>query len=210
VLDRAARPYRLALLPVLVPAAASAQSSVHYVALGDSYSAGLGAGSYLAASGSCDRSRNAYPARWAAANHPASYTAETCSGATTASVISTQLSALSTATTLVSITVGGNDVGFSSVMETCVLSPASSCASAVHTAEGLIAAALPARLDHVLAGIRAAARNARVVVLGYPQLYDLGGAGHRRVLPSDRGRPVWRLPPGIQPAGRLSQARAGW
>ena len=184
MLDGAARRYRLAaagiaaaaaaaMLPVLVPAAASAQSSAHYVALGDSYSAGLGAGSYIGASGSCDRSRDAYPARWAAANHPASYAAETCSGATTASVISSQLSALSAATTLVSITVGGNDVGFSSVMQTCVLSPASSCASAVHAAEGLIAGALPGELDHVLGGIRAAAPKARVVVLGYPELYDL-------------------------------------
>jgi lysophospholipase L1-like esterase len=156
-----------------MPTAASAQSSVHYVALGDSYSAGLGAGSYIGSSGSCDQSTNAYPALWAAANQPASYTAKTCSGATTASVISSQLSALSAATTLVSITVGGNDVGFSSVMETCVLSSTSSCASAVHSAEGLVASQLPGELNSVLGDIRADAPKARVVVLGYPELYDL-------------------------------------
>ena len=61
---------------------------------------------------------------------------EACSGATTATVLGSQLSALSSATTLVSITVGGNDVGFSSVMETCVLLPQSSCVSAVqHVAD---------------------------------------------------------------------------
>ncbi len=162
-----------ALVPLLAATTASAQSSVHYVALGDSYSSGLGAGSYIPASGSCDQSTNAYPALWAAASQPASYVSETCSGATTATVLSSQLGALSAATTLVSITVGGNDVGFSSVMETCVLLPTSSCASAVSQAENLVATQLPGELDSVLNAIRADAPSARVVVLGYPEFYDL-------------------------------------
>jgi lysophospholipase L1-like esterase len=161
------------VLVILVPAQAGAQSAVHYVALGDSYSSGLGAGSYIGSSGSCDQSTNAYPARWDAANQPASYVSEACAGATTATVLSSQLSALSAATTLVSITVGGNDVGFTSVMETCVLLPTSSCVSAVHHAEGLTATQLPGELDSVLDAIRADAPNARVVVLDYPELYDL-------------------------------------
>ena len=161
------------VLAVLVPAQASARSAVHYVALGDSYSSGVGAGSYIGSSGSCDQSTNAYPALWDAANQPASYVSEACSGATTATVLSSQLSALSAATTLVSITVGGNDVGFSSVMETCVLLPTSSCVSAVQHAEGLTATQLPGELDSVLNAIRADAPNARVVVLDYPELYDL-------------------------------------
>ena len=101
-----------AVVPLLASTAASAQSSVHYVALGDSYSSGLGAGSYLPASGSCDESTKAYPALWAGANQPASYVSETCAGATTSDVINSQVSALSAATTLVSITIGGNDVGY--------------------------------------------------------------------------------------------------
>jgi len=60
------------------------------------------------------------------------------------------------------------------VMETCVLSSTSGCVSAVDKAEGLIASQLPGELNNVLADIKAAAPNARVVVLGYPQLYDLG------------------------------------
>ena len=160
-------------LSLLVPAAASAQSAVAYVALGDSYSSGVGAGNYIGSSGSCDQSTNAYPALWDAANQPASYVSETCSGATTATVLSSQLSALSPATTLVSITVGGNDVGFTSVMETCVLLPTSSCVSAVNHAEALMAAQLPGELDSVLSAIHADAPNARVVVLDYPELYDL-------------------------------------
>jgi hypothetical protein len=73
----------------------------------------------------------------------------------------------------VSITVGGNDVGFSSVMETCVLLPTSSCVSAVDHAESLTATQLPGELDSVLNAIHADAPNARVVVLDYPELYDL-------------------------------------
>ena len=99
------------VLPFAVAPAASA-SSVNYVALGDSYSSGVGAGSYTSSSGSCDRSTNAYSQLWANANDPASYISVACSGATTSTVISSQLSALSASTTLVSITVGGNDVGF--------------------------------------------------------------------------------------------------
>jgi lysophospholipase L1-like esterase len=162
-----------ATLPMLAPAQASAQSVEHYVALGDSYSSGVGAGSYIGSSGSCDQSTNAYPALWDTANQPASYVSEACSGATTKTVLSSQLSALSTATTLVSITVGGNDVGFSSVMETCVLESTSSCVSAVNHAEALTASQLPTELDSVLSAISADAPNARVVVLDYPRLYDL-------------------------------------
>jgi lysophospholipase L1-like esterase len=159
---------------VAAVAPASVPSSVRYVALGDSYSAGLGAGSYIAASGSCDRSTDAYPALWSEANLPASYVSVACSGATTSTVLSSQIPALSAATTLVSITIGGNDVGFGSVMETCVLFSTGSCARAIGTAESEMASQLPAELDRVLSAITASAPNARVVVLGYPHLYDLG------------------------------------
>src|SRR6266536_1186971 len=60
-----------AALPVAASASAGAASSVRYVALGDSYSSGLGAGSYIAASGSCDRSTRAYSALWAGVNQAA-------------------------------------------------------------------------------------------------------------------------------------------
>jgi lysophospholipase L1-like esterase len=152
---------------------ASAQSGTSYVALGDSYSSGLGAGNYIGSSGSCDRSTSAYSQLWASANHPVSYVSVACAGATTSSVISSQLSALNGSTSLVSITVGGNDVGFSSVMETCVLESTSSCVSAVNTAESEVATQLPGELNSVLGDIRADAPAAKVVVLGYPELYDL-------------------------------------
>jgi lysophospholipase L1-like esterase len=153
--------------------AANAASAIHYVALGDSYSSGVGAGDYISSSGSCDRSTNAYPEQWADANSPASFVSVACSGATTAGVLNSQVSALSASTTLVSITIGGNDAGFSSVMETCVLDPTSSCLNAVAAAEAYVADKLPASLDTTLQTIRADAPAARIVVLGYPDLYDL-------------------------------------
>jgi len=152
---------------------ANAAPAVSYVALGDSYSAGDGAGSYISSSGSCDRSTNAYPDQWADANHPASFTFVACSNATTATVVSSQLSALSSQTTLVSITVGGNDVGFVGVMTTCVLLPTSSCLKAVSAAETLVANVLPASLNATLQAIRDDAPNAKIVVVGYPDFYDL-------------------------------------
>ncbi|HEU5416644.1 MAG TPA: SGNH/GDSL hydrolase family protein [Streptosporangiaceae bacterium] len=161
----------LCLLAAAPPA--SAQTTARYVALGDSYSSGVGAGSYISSSGSCDRSTKAYSQLWANANDPASYVSVACSGATTSSVISSQLSALSSSTTLVSITVGGNDVGFASTMETCVLDSTSTCLSAISTDETKIANDLPGELNNVLSGIRSRAPSARVVVLDYPELYDL-------------------------------------
>jgi lysophospholipase L1-like esterase len=158
---------------LLIAQPASAQTAVRYVALGDSYSAGVGAGSYFSSSAACERSPNAYPQLWDKASAPLSYASVACSNATTTTVISSQLSALSKSTTLVSITIGGNDVGFRSVMETCVLQSTRSCVSAVDKAEGEMTSQLPGDLNRLLADIAARAPNARVVLLGYPQPYDL-------------------------------------
>src|ERR1700759_3202708 len=124
-------------LPVAAVSAsgqAAAPSGARYVALGDSYSSGDGAGSY-GTSGSCDRSANAYPQQWANANDPASFSFVACAGATVSDVLNSQVSSLSASTTLVSITIGGNDVGFSTVMATCVLAPTSTCERAVAGAD---------------------------------------------------------------------------
>jgi lysophospholipase L1-like esterase len=161
-----------ALAGVGFPAQA-APAAVRYVALGDSYASGVGAGG---TSGSCGQSPGAYPALWARASSPASVTFAACSGASTADVIRGQLSSLNTSTTLVSLTVGGNDAGFSAVLETCVLESASACQNAVQAGERFVAATLPGRLDSVLAAIRAHAPGARVVVVDYPDFYDLSAS----------------------------------
>lgn len=174
------RPVRLVLAAVvaitaLVVALASpaAAAGVHYVALGDSYSSGVGAGNYISSSGSCDRSPNAYSALWAAAHSPASYTSVACSGAKSTDVTANQLSALSSTTTLVSITIGGNDENFSSIMQDCNLDGTSTCVSEVNAAEADAKAHLGGKLDTLFNGIRSHAPNAKVVVLDYPRFYDL-------------------------------------
>lgn len=144
-----------------------------YVALGDSYSAGVGAGAHQKGSGHCDRSTNAYPARWAAEHAPASFTFRACSGARIDDVRNTQLSALSATTTLVSITVGGNDEGFSSIMTDCNLRGTSRCTHEVDDAADDTRHNLGAKLSALFGSVRSRAPLARVVVLGYPQFYDL-------------------------------------
>jgi lysophospholipase L1-like esterase len=151
---------------------AAAAVPVNYVALGDSYSSGLGAGSNYTG-GSCDLSAQAYSALWSAAHAPASYRSSACAGATTSSVISSQIPSLSRSTSLVSITVGGNDVGFSTIMTTCALHGTSACVAAVNTAESTAATVLPARLDSTYSAISGAAPSAKVVVLSYPLFYQL-------------------------------------
>src|SRR6476620_11005745 len=117
----------LALTGAATANAASSVQAVDYVALGDSYSSGVGSGSYDSASGDCKRSTKAYPALWANANSPSSFAFTACSGARTDDVTAGQLSPLNSSTDLVSISIGGNDAGFADVMTTCVLQSESTC-----------------------------------------------------------------------------------
>lgn len=166
----------LLTLTTFFAATSASADAVNYVALGDSYSAGVGSGNYLGDSGSCKRSTNAYPYLWQSANSPSSFSFVACSGARTGDVLNSQVSALSSSTTLVSITIGGNDAGFASTMQTCVLSSESSCLSSVSAGEAYAQNTLPAQLDRVYSTIHAKAPNAHVVVLGYPHLYEIGGS----------------------------------
>lgn len=145
-------------------------SSTSYVALGDSYSSGTGTGSYDLDSG-CQRSSRAYAARWASAHAPASFKFVACSGAKTGDVLNNQIRALSSSTTLASITIGGNDAGFSSVMQTCVLGSDSDCTNAVNNAKDYARTTLPGNLDNLFGQMRSRAPSARIVVLDYPHLY---------------------------------------
>jgi lysophospholipase L1-like esterase len=160
----------------LLATTASASGGANYVALGDSYSSGVGAGSYTSSSGNCLRSTHAYSQLWANSHSPASYVSVACSGATTQDVLNNQISALSASTTLVSITIGGNDVGFSGVMQTCVLGSTNDCLNAVNAATAQARAILPGRLATTYSAIRSKAPNAKVVVLDYPEFYDLSNS----------------------------------
>ncbi|WP_406349715.1 SGNH/GDSL hydrolase family protein [Streptomyces sp. NBC_01597] len=145
-----------------------------YVALGDSYSSGVGSGSYISSSGDCKRSTKAYPYLWAAAHSPSTFDFTACSGARTGDVLSGQLGPLSASTGLVSLSIGGNDAGFSDVMTTCVLQSESACLSRINTARAYVDSTLPGQLNSVYSAISAKAPNAHVVVLGYPRFYKLG------------------------------------
>lgn len=145
-----------------------------YVALGDSYSSGVGAGSYISSSGDCDRSTKAYPYLWNAAHAPSSFAFTACSGARTDDVLANQLGPLDSGTSLVSITIGGNDAGFSDVMTTCVLQSDSTCLSRIATAKAYVDSTLPGKLDNLYSVIRGKAPSAHVVVIGYPRFYLLG------------------------------------
>lgn len=155
----------------LVGAGPAQAAAPAYVALGDSYSSGNGAGNYIDSSGDCHRSNNAYPALWSQANSPSSFSFVACSGAVTSDVTGSQVSALNSSTGLVSITIGGNDAGFADVMTTCVLGSDSTCLNRIATARSFVNSTLPGRLDSVYNAIKSRAPNAHVVVLGYPRFY---------------------------------------
>ncbi len=139
-----------------------------YAALGDSYSSGLGTGSYTL-DGPCKRSTAAYPYLYSGS--ATGFVA--CSGADVASVRATQLAATAGAG-LVTLTIGGNDIGFVDVVTRCTLINSNSmCRNAVAAATARIPA-MRADLVTLLREIRASAPSARIVLLGYPHLYSTG------------------------------------
>ena len=157
------------LLSPTTPASAAAPS---YVALGDSYSSGVGTRSYISDGTSCQRSTYAYPSLIAAARGYA-LNFRACSGARIPDVTSTPLGALSSTTGYVTISVGGNDAGFSSVITECA-QPGwmSDCNAAIDRAQAYIDNQLPGALATLYAAIRSRASNATVVVVGYPRIFN--------------------------------------
>ncbi|MGW2640128.1 SGNH/GDSL hydrolase family protein [Streptomyces sp. NPDC001348] len=155
--------------------AASGSAALGYVALGDSYAAGVGAGDYLPSDAGCRRSSLAYPVLWAATHAPASFDFAACNHARTSDVMANQMGRLGPRTGLVTITVGGSDAGFARVMTTCVLPGQAACLSAVAAAGSFMDSTLPGNLDRLYSAVRNKAPAAHVVVLGYPHLYRLHG-----------------------------------
>ncbi len=170
-----------------------------YVALGDSFQSGEGAFSYEAGTDTdrnrCHRAESAYPwllTQGLAAALELDFRA--CSGAVIEDVVGgqwnegPQIDALGESTRLVTIGIGGNDLGFSSMLELCISSNAITLplphirSSCVTSTEDLAQWAL----DEVSGGdirsdmvelyryIRAQAPNARIVVVTYPQFFDGG------------------------------------
>ncbi|TFC48892.1 SGNH/GDSL hydrolase family protein [Cryobacterium sp. TMT1-21] len=152
-----------------LPATAAPTAPVSkYVALGDSYAAGQGGGGYL---DGCLQSPNGYPALLDAVKGINLLRNVSCSSAKTTDVTATQLSALNRGTTLVTLTVGGNDLNVAGIAAVCVSADAMTCSNAITTAGSLLGA-LAASLADTYAQIDAAAPKAHTIVTGYPYLFE--------------------------------------
>lgn len=165
------------------PTPAEAATRGAYVALGDSYSAGVGAEGGIADANplsKCDRTSRAYyhtvakTFRFAGGS---SFWA--CSGATTGDIRGgragepSQLNRLTAGTTLVTISVGGNDIGFSKIMAGCVVKLPWS--KGCEKQGGDIAdrmAALRESLPRLITQITTRAPRARVIMMGYPRPFS--------------------------------------
>lgn len=167
----------------------TARPSASYVALGDSFSAGEGVPPFETATdipgvNTCHRSTNAYARLIAGTSSkiPSLGTGgfRACSGAVTTNITDLeqwnediQLDWWPDSTTqLVTLTIGGNDIAFSDFAKACVY-PTSSCdfgTAAYNTSLDKINNELPAKLETTYKRILAYAPNAKIYVLGYPQV----------------------------------------
>ncbi|MFC0458824.1 SGNH/GDSL hydrolase family protein [Arthrobacter liuii] len=165
----------LVMAASLAAAPAQAVDKTKYIALGDSFAAGQGAGPYLDA---CYRSDNAYSELADQSKAIQLVVNAACSGNTTSDVVNTQLRQLNKSTELVTITAGGNDIGFGSIIGACGVAlinvtPGQDCLDATTTANTLIQSKkLYNNVLSMINSVRAAAPNAKIVVTGYPYLID--------------------------------------
>lgn len=197
----------LAALPVLVPALPSGAvtASGAYVALGDSYAAGPLIPNQVHSA--CLRSDHNYPSLVAAALQVSSFRDATCSGATTNDMangqqtnaytsVPPQFDALGPDAGLVSVTIGGNDIGFANVALTCAVVSllnlfGSPCRD--HYTQGgtdSLAAAIAAtapKVAAVLHTIHQRSPRAKVLVVGYLNILPVAGNGCWPVMPIAMG-----------------------
>ncbi len=174
---------------VAATSAGAATASTKYAALGDQFAGGEGAPELLTgfdeSSGACHRTALAWPRLLAGAKGlslDATVSGATssvaghlaCTDVTTATLVggpTSQLSRVSTMSprpTLVTLTVGANDARMRALTLSCKTGV--SCDADVSSARTLVRGKLPNRLAGVFAQVKAATK-ARLIVVGYPQLY---------------------------------------
>jgi lysophospholipase L1-like esterase len=181
----------VAAMAVLVFGAAGARAA-NYVSLGDSYTAGPLIPNPVLPLG-CLKSSNNYP-RLAAPTIGLTLRDPSCSGAKTDHMTQPQnvdpdgpnppqFDSLDASTTVVSITIGGNDIGFSEVAQGCItLNPFSTPCKDKYASGGKdqlaerIAATAP-KVAAVLQGIHARSPLAKIYVLNYPAIFPESGYG---------------------------------
>lgn len=157
-------------------------TSIDYVALGDSFSAGPFIGTMRTDPTGCARSRDNYPAFLADWLDVASYTDVTCSAAVTADLYEPmrmfdgettgpQLDAVSAETDLVTIGMGGNDFAIYDSLIKC--QDGAACDVDELAAD---AGKVAARIERAVRRIQEAAPDAEVYVVGYPDILPTEGA----------------------------------
>ncbi|MER6677230.1 SGNH/GDSL hydrolase family protein [Streptomyces sp. NPDC000983] len=172
----------------------------HYVALGDSYAAGTGLPRQT--DETCMRSTGSYPAWVAETYKPAVFKDVTCGGATTRSLwnhegsAAPQVHALTQDTDLVTVTLGGNDLGFSDVLTRCVLAGLTTregtpCRDVAAKEVDAGFARLSTRLPDMLTDIKRRSPRARVVVVGYPNPFPADGSACGSSVPLAKGDVTW-------------------
>ena len=156
----------LAGLPARPAGAATQPLTV--VAVGDSYASGEGAIGSGWTDASCHVSSLAGPANAASllnAVRTTSFTSLACSGATTTGLAG-QLSSLGSGPIdALTVSIGGNDIGFAGIVTACML-PAPNCTLSDPAVTSSITTVLPGRLDAALAAVPANVAN--VFVTEYP------------------------------------------
>ncbi|MET0930356.1 MAG: SGNH/GDSL hydrolase family protein [Aeromicrobium sp.] len=150
----------------------------HYVALGDSFTAGPDIFQIDGRSGVCARSTRNYPHLIAEKIDAASFVDVSCSGATSDNVLTAapigtgepipaQLDAVEPDTTLVTVGIGGNDDGLFSTLASACTTQGTACADYVEDELPGVLEATRTRVASVLAAIEAKAPKAEVILVGY-------------------------------------------
>jgi hypothetical protein len=169
--------------------AAGSAGATTYTALGDSYAAGPLIPNQSLNPLGCFRSDHNY-AHLAATAKGLILTDVSCSGATTNDMTETQnvepgpnppqFNGLNAGTNVVSVTIGGNDIGFTEIIESCITyNPFSTPCKDKYDPGGhdqlaeRIANAAP-KVAAVLQGIHTRSPNARVFVVNYPDILPSG------------------------------------
>ncbi|GAA1946169.1 SGNH/GDSL hydrolase family protein [Amycolatopsis minnesotensis] len=184
--------------PPAPPGSTIGGGSGRYVALGDSYTSAPRTGKQAGGPAGCARSDNNYPHLVAAELKPAEFADVSCSGATTANLTGSQktkdgtnppqLDAVNDKTTLVTIGIGGNDVGLIGLAGTCATANPNGAPCRDRLTGGgkdELAAKIDAtagKVSSTLKKIHQKAPKARVVVVGYPTVLP-DGDGCWPVLP---------------------------
>jgi lysophospholipase L1-like esterase len=194
----------LAAVAVALPSAAAA--APNYVSLGDSYTAGPFIPIWIPPWG-CLKSDHNYP-HLAAPRVNLTLRDPSCSGAETEDMTQSQgvspepnppeFDSLDADTQVVTLGIGGNDIGFSSLAEDCFSSTPNSGSPCKdkYTAGGndqisqRIADTAP-KVASVLQGIHARSPNARVYVVNYPAIFPDTGPACYPILPVADGDAVW-------------------